>query len=263
MTRTARSVLFLAAAAVFAAAFTAACTGLPDFGTRHHPYGARAVRAALDHRTANVVSAVNFDQRALDTLGEESILFGAVLGAVVLLRQARDEDRARPEPGRVLPSTLLLGAGLLPVTVLVGAYIVAHGQLSPGGGFQGGVVLATGLHVAYVAADYRVLRRVRPLAVFSALDAVGAGAFTALGLAGLIAGAAYLQNVVPLGTFGTLSSAGLVPLVNAAVGVEVASGVIVLLAQFLDQAVEIASPDEGSADATPSRGADSDGGDGR
>ncbi|WP_328917253.1 MULTISPECIES: MnhB domain-containing protein [unclassified Streptomyces] len=248
MSRRVRTALFLAAACVFAVAFTAACTGLPHFGTTRHPYGARAVQAALRHRTANVVSAINFDQRAMDTLGEESILFGAVLGAVVLLRRARDENRAVPERGRVLPSTLLLGAGLLPVTALVGFYIVAHGQLSPGGGFQGGIVLATGLHLAYVAADYRVLRRVRPLAVFAALDAVGAGAFTALGLAGLVAGGAYLKNVLPLGTFNQLSSAGLVPLVNAAVGVEVASGVIVLLAQFLDQAVEITSPDGPAAD---------------
>ncbi|WP_052397505.1 MnhB domain-containing protein [Streptomyces sp. NRRL F-5123] len=239
MNRRARGVAFLAAAAVFAVFFTLACTGLPHFGTADHPYGTRAVAAAVRQHTANVISSVNFDQRALDTLGEESILFGAVLGSVVLLRRARDEDRAEPAPRPVLPSTLLLGAGLLPVTVLVGGYVVAHGQLSPGGGFQGGVLLATGLHLAYVAADYRVLRRVRPLAVFAALDAIGAGAFTALGFAGLIAGGAFLENVLPLGTFNQLASGGLVPLVNAAVGVEVASGVIVLVAQFLDQAVEI------------------------
>ncbi|MFC4031921.1 MnhB domain-containing protein [Streptomyces polygonati] len=255
MTRRVRTIVFLLAAAAFAVVFAIACTDLPRFGTHHHPYGDRAVAASLQHRTANVISAINFDQRALDTLGEESILFGAVLGGVSLLRRMRAENRGTPEPSRVLPSTLLLGAGLLPVTVLVGAYIVAHGQLSPGGGFQGGVVLATGLHLAYVAADYRVLRRLRPLAVFAALDAVGAGAFGALGLAGLVAGAAYLQNVLPLGTFNTLSSAGLVPLVNAAVGLEVASGVIVLIAQFLDQAVEIASPDDDGSAADQESGA--------
>ncbi|CAG7646058.1 MnhB domain-containing protein [Actinacidiphila bryophytorum] len=242
MSRRVRGTVFLLAAAVFAVFFALTCTQLPHFGTADHPYGARAVAAAVRQHTANAVSSVNFDQRALDTLGEESILFGAVLGAVVLLRRARDEDRAEPAPRPVLPSTLLLGAGLLPVTVLVGGYVVAHGQLSPGGGFQGGVMLATGLHLAYVAADYRVLRRVRPLAVFAALDAVGAGAFTLLGFAGLIAGGAFLENVLPLGTFNQLASGGLVPLVNAAVGVEVASGVIVLVAQFLDQAVEIDEP---------------------
>lgn len=231
--------LFAAAAVVIAVAFTAACTGLPDFGTDVHPYGDRAVAAAIRQHTANTVSSVNFDLRAFDTLGEESVLFGAVLGATLLLRLARDEHRDRPEPERVLPATRLFGATLLPVTLLTGGYLVAHGQLSPGGGFQGGVVLATGLHLAYVAADYLVLRQVRPLAVLDATDAVAAGAFTALGLAGLLVSTAFLANFLPLGTFNQLSSGGLVPVVNAAVGIEVASGVIVLLAQFLDQAVEI------------------------
>lgn len=102
-----------------------------------------------------------------------------------------------------------------------------------------------GLHLAYLAAHYKVLRRVRPLALIEALDAVSVGAFTALGFAGLIAGAAHLQNVLPLGTFNQLSSGGLVPLLNAAVGLEVGSGVIVLLARLLDQAVEIAPRPDG------------------
>ncbi|MFB7504183.1 MnhB domain-containing protein [Streptomyces broussonetiae] len=239
MSRSARIRLFWAAAVVFAVVYGFACTGLPHFGTAVHPYATRAVAASLRQRTANVVSSVNFDQRALDTLGEESILFASVLGTIVLLRHARDERVGRPRAGRVLPSTRLLGLVMVPLTLLTGVYIVAHGQLSPGGGFQGGVILATGLHMAYVAADYRVLKRIRPLAVLDASDAFGAGAFAALGLAGLIAGGAYLQNVLPLGTFGQLSSGGLVPLLNAAVGVEVGSGVIVLLASFLDQAVEV------------------------
>lgn len=71
---------------------------LPRFGGAVHPYGERAVRAALSRHTANVISSVNFDQRAFDTLGEESILFGAVLGTVVLLRQTRGERQHRPEP---------------------------------------------------------------------------------------------------------------------------------------------------------------------
>ncbi|MFD8480419.1 MnhB domain-containing protein [Kitasatospora sp. NPDC059673] len=240
-----RLALFAPAAAGLAAAFTAAALRLPVFGGDQHPYGTRAVAAALAHRTANAVSSVNFDQRAFDTLGEESILFASVLDATLLLRLARDEHHRRPEPARVLPSTRLLGAGLLPFTLLTGVYLVAHGALSPGGGFQGGVVLATGLHLAYVAADYRALRRLRPLAVLDVADAVAAGSFAALGLVGLAAGGAYLQNVLPWGTFNTLASSGLVAVVNAVVGVEVACGVVVLLAHFLEQAVETAERSEG------------------
>ncbi|MER6049156.1 MnhB domain-containing protein [Streptomyces sp. NPDC001793] len=247
MSRTARLWLFGAAAVVIAACFAAACSGLPSFGTTTHPYGERAVAAALRQRTANAVSSVNFDLRAFDTLGEESILFASVLGATMLLRLARDERKNVPGPERVLPSTRLFGALLLPVTLLVGVYIVAHGQLSPGGGFQGGVVLATGLHLAYVAADYLVLKRVRPLEVLDIADALAAGAFTALGVAGLIVSGAFLHNFLPLGTFNQLSSGGLVPVINAAVGIEVGSGVIVLLAGFLDQAVEISEAGRGPA----------------
>ncbi|MFJ7280179.1 MnhB domain-containing protein [Kitasatospora sp. NPDC098663] len=244
MTARARLIMFLVAAAVIAAFFAAACTRLPAFGTPDHPYGDRAVAAALAHRTANVISSVNFDIRAFDTLGEESILFGTVLGATLLLRRARDERHRRAAAERVMPTTRLFGALLLPVTLVVGVYIVAHGQLSPGGGFQGGVVLATALHLAYVAADYRALKHLRPLAVLDVADSLAAASFTLVGLAGLIAGGAFLKNVLPLGTFNEITSGGTVPVLNAAVGVEVASGLIALLAHFLDQAVELTDPDE-------------------
>jgi multicomponent Na+:H+ antiporter subunit B len=252
----ARLLLCLAAVAVIAVFFAVACTEMPAAGGDHHPYGDRAVAAALAHRTANTVSAVNFDLRAFDTLGEESILFGTVLGATLLLRLARDERR-RPAPSEhVLPSTRLLGTALLPVALVVGVYVVAHGQLSPGGGFQGGVILATALHLGYIAADYRVLEKVRPLAVLDVADAIAAGAFVALGIAGLAAGGAFLKNTLPLGTFNQITSGGTVPLLNAAVGVEVGSGLIVLLAHFLDQAVEISAGD--GADRPPRPHPDAD-----
>ncbi|MGW2374220.1 MnhB domain-containing protein [Kitasatospora sp. NPDC001683] len=239
MSRTTRLGLFLTAATILAAALITAATELPGFGGSRHPYGERAVAAGLARRTANIVTSVNFDQRAFDTLGEESILFGSVLGAGMLLRLARDERKRRAAAEPVLPTTRLFGTTLLPVTLLVGGYLVAHGQLSPGGGFQGGVAVATALHLAYVAADYLVLKRVRPLAVLDVADAIAAGSYAALGLIGLAQGAGYLANTLPLGTFNQLSSSGLVAVINAAVGVEVASGVVVLLAHFLDQAVEI------------------------
>lgn len=237
-----RLLVFLPAAAVLAVFLTLAAVRLPPFGTGVHPYGDRAVAAALARRTANVVSSVNFDLRAIDTLAEESILFAAVLGSTLLLRLARDEHQGRPRSERALPSTVLFGTLLLPVALVVGGYVVAHGQLSPGGGFQGGVVLATALHLAYLAADYRVLERVRPLAALDVADALAAMSFTLMGLAGLVAGGAFLENVLPLGTFNEITSGGFVPLFNAAVGVEVGSGVIVLLAHFLDQAVEVTEP---------------------
>ncbi|MER7986753.1 MnhB domain-containing protein [Streptomyces noursei] len=239
MSRRVRRWVFLLGGLGVAALFVAAGHGLPRFGGAWHPYGDRAVRAALARHTANTIASVNFDQRAFDTLGEESILFGAVLGTVVLLRQTRDEDRLPPQPARVSPPVRRYALLALPVTLLIGLYVIAHGQLSPGGGFQGGIVVATALHLLYIAVDYRALERIRPVGLYEVADAAGEAAYVLVGAAALLTGAAFLTNVLPLGTFNTLSSGGTVPLLNAAIGVEVACGVVVLLARFLDQAVEI------------------------
>lgn len=217
-----------------------AILGLPHFGSSYHPYRTLAVRAAVHQATANVVSSINFDQRGLDTLGEESILLGSVLAASALLRPSKQErERGIATAGRVLDATRLVGYLLLPVTLIVGVDVVAHGHLTPGGGFQGGVVLATGLHLLYVSGTYQALERARPLEIFRITDAVGAAAFAGLGIATLLAAGVFLGNVLGVGRFNSLLSAGTVPLLNGAVGLEVASGVIVLLAKFLAQALTV------------------------
>ena len=239
MSRRVRLWLVLAGGAGLAAVLVAACLKLPSFGGDRHPYGDRAVRASLARRTANTISSVNFDQRAFDTLGEMTILFGAVLGCVVLLRQTRDEHRAEPAPAEVARPVRRYAFLVLPVALVTGIYVVAHGQLSPGGGFQGGVVAATALHLLYLGADYTALERIRPVGAYEVGDALAASAYVVTGLAALIGSGAFLANTLPYGTFNTLSSGGTVPLLNAAIGMEVASAVVVLLARFLDQAVEI------------------------
>jgi multicomponent Na+:H+ antiporter subunit B len=238
MTRGARFAVFAAGAAGVGALAVIAVFHLPSFGTSYHPYRDHAVAASVQHRSANVVSSVNFDQRGLDTLGEESILFASVIGAALLLRPADDETEVRPlSAGRVLESTRLLGYAMMPITLVIGLDVIAHGHLTPGGGFQGGVVLGTGIHLLYVAGSYRALERVRPVRVFEWSEALGAGAFACLGVAAVFVGGSFLSDIVPNGRFGNLFSAGTVPLLNAAVGVEVASGTAVLLAKFLDQAI--------------------------
>jgi multicomponent Na+:H+ antiporter subunit B len=238
MSRMTRQVVFLVAAGGFAALMVLAFLGMPHFGGRVHPYRDLAVPAAIARHTPNVVSSVNFDQRGIDTLGEETILLGSVIGAAALLRPSKKDRQVRVvDGGRVLQATRFGGYVMVPVTLLLGADVVIHGHLTPGGGFQGGVVLATGLHLQYVCGDYRALQRLRPLEWCQIGETLGAAAFAGIGLAGLAASGAFLKNVVPLGMFEQLVSAGTVPLLNIAVGVEVACGVIVLLASYFRQAL--------------------------
>lgn len=238
MSRPTRLALFAASAVCMAGMFLAAFLSMPHFGSAHHPYRDLAVPAAVHHLTANVVSSVNFDQRGFDTLGEESILLASVMGATVLLRPAKEErERQVDNSGRTLEATKFLSYVMLPVTLIIGFNVVTYGHLTPGGGFQGGVVLGTGLHLMYVGGSYPALERIRPTEAFEWGEALGAAAFAALGIAGVLAAGAFLANIFNGGSFGDLLSAGTVPVLNGAVGVEVASGVMVLLAAFLNQEI--------------------------
>lgn len=117
---------------------------------------------------------------------------------------------------------------------------MVHGHLTPGGGFQGGVVLATGLHVPYVTGSFRALDRLRPVPALEIGESLAAAAFAAaLGIAGLITAGSMFANMLPTGIRGQLLSSGTVPLLNIAVGIEVACGVTVLLAQFLAQEITV------------------------
>ena len=245
MTRRARLVLFLVGAGGVAALFLLAVLGMPEFGAAHHVYRDLAVHAAVLHRTANVVSSVNFDQRATDTFGEETILITSVVAAAVLLRPAEGETERRiPKTGRNLPGTRLLGYVLMPIMLVIGFDLVLHGHVTPGGGFQGGIVLATGLHLLYVAGSYPALDRLRPIAAFDVADSLGAATFAAVGLAGVAFAGSFATNIMPWGTFGQLFSAGTVPVLNVAVGLEVFGGMVVLLAKFLEQDITVAGTGE-------------------
>ena len=75
--------------------------GLPDFGDYRGAYGEILDRVAVPERsTTDVVTAVNFDYRAFDTLGEEFILFAAVIGVASILRTLRGERVRRRRAGR-------------------------------------------------------------------------------------------------------------------------------------------------------------------
>jgi multicomponent Na+:H+ antiporter subunit B len=245
VSRTARWWVLLVGLAGVAVLLALAFVSMPPFGTSQHPYRDAAVAAAVAHATANVVAAVNFDQRALDTLGEETILFGSVVAVAALLRPSSEEHVQHPSGGRgPMEGTRVVGYLMLPLTLVVGIDVVLHGQSTPGGGFQGGVVLATGLHLLYVAGQYRSLERLRPLPLFEYTEAAGTAAFAVIGLVTLATSGAVLANALPYGTFGQLLSAGTVPLLNVAVGIAVGSGAVVLLAQFLQQLVLVTGDDD-------------------
>jgi multicomponent Na+:H+ antiporter subunit B len=244
-----RSLLFLPSAAGLLALLLAGLNGLPAFGHYPGPYGfvLNGVGVTQRHAT-DLVAAINFDYRAFDTLGEEFILFAAVMGIMLLLREMRGERRApssRAADDHVFggASDALRGFALAFIATLIvfGGYIVAHGHLTPGGGFQGGVVLAAGAFIVFLAGEYVAMERMAPHRLVEVGEAVGAAAYGLIGLGGLIFGTVFFENFLDLGKPGDLLSAGTIPLSNIAVGIEVTGAFLLMWSEFLDQAIAIRS----------------------
>jgi len=170
--------------------------------------------------SANLVTSVVVNYRGFDTLGEVTVLFLAATGVGALLSFIRKDDEK--EPGKKIEPSFILnrGAGLvLPLILLFGVYIFLHGHLSPGGGFQGGVIIASGMLLYYIAnPGKRGAHR-----AFSILESSAGLAFIGLGIVGLMgASKIFLANDhADIGEVGMLLSAGMLPLIYISIGLKV------------------------------------------
>lgn len=177
-------------------------------------------RAPAESGSANVVTAVVVQFRGLDTLGEVTVLFVSALGVAILAAALRDNafrEMFADDGGFILQTGSRV---LLPFILLVGVAIVLHGHLTPGGGFPGGVIIATAVLVVLFTGGAGQM----PHRLLSILEGGAGLAFVGLGITGLSAPArSFLANTLPLGEFGTLFSAGLIPVIYAVIAIKVAS----------------------------------------
>ncbi len=216
---------------------------LPRTGDYQGPYGDRINAGVVAERhTQDAVTAVNFDYRGFDTLGEEFILFVSVLGTVLLMRQADEKNQGvRPDHSierKVSPVSEAVSTWTLGMTgpiVLFGFYLVTHGQLSPGGGFQGGVVLATAPLLIYLGKGFSRFKNIARIKYLEITESLGVLIFLLTGLAGIAWGKSFLQNILPLGITGDVFSSGSIFVINIATGLEVAAGFVLLLRAFLQE----------------------------
>ncbi len=243
-----RAIFFLSAATLFGL-LVWGLYNMPPFGHYRGPYGdVIASLVVYERHATNAVSAVTFDYRGFDTLIEESILFVSVVGGVVLLRRWREEEiREKSEEDdrgadtdvqHTSDAIRLVTLAIAGPTILWGLYTILHGHLTPGGGFQGGVILATVPLLVYLAEDFRTFKRITSPTLIELAEAAGILGFVALGMAGYLLTGAFMRNVFPLGQTGNVNSAGFLPLLNLVTSVAVAAGLVLLLHMFLEQTLE-------------------------
>jgi multicomponent Na+:H+ antiporter subunit B len=239
MNRGVRIGVFAVAAAVLAVLLFWSVADLPGFGHYQGAYGNQLNREVVPERhTTNVVAAIVFDYRGVDTLGEEFILLTAVVGVVLLLREGRETEREEEEKVDVhdeveSDAIRLVGVAMIVPAFVLGLWLVAFGYVTPGGGFQGGVVLAGAIFLAYVAGSYRRFHEVAPGAAIDAFEGIGGAGYALIGVAGLIVMGAYLQNFLGPGITGTLYSGGSISFLNWASATEVSAAMLLLFSEFL------------------------------
>jgi multicomponent Na+:H+ antiporter subunit B len=85
---------------------------------------------------------------------------------------------------------------LIPFIVLFALYVVAHGKVSPGGAFQGGVLLGAAVILYGLVWGLDAARRRVPLAAVRLCLALGVLVYGGVGIAGLVLGAPFLDYAV-------------------------------------------------------------------
>jgi multicomponent Na+:H+ antiporter subunit B len=123
---------------------------------------------------------------------------------------------------------------LFPLLMTIGFYIIFHGHLTPGGGFQGGVILAAAFFLPLLARPGARLHH----GMLSLIEGFAGASFILVGLASLVAGEAFLQPLLIQDSLGQLLSAGTLPLLYLAVGLKVGAELAGLLSHLTQTEAE-------------------------
>ena len=177
-----------------------------------------AENGAAEVGAANLETAVVVTYRGFDTLGEVTILFLAAAIVGFFLKVYHRDDKRESALRKTSEILVTASTLLVPTIFMLGVYIFINGHLTPGGGFQGGAVIATGM-VMMILAKPDVKFNHKLIAFVESISGVG---FVIIGVLGVALAAGFLDNhILPLGKFGTLLSAGVIPIIYILIGLKV------------------------------------------
>jgi len=216
-----RRIISLIILAVIAVGFILTFSQIP-FGKDKIDVANYYIKKGIEETGAvNIVTSVVLNYRGFDTLGEVTVLFIAAVGlGVVLFVEKKVQKNVSNDKDKSKRASLILRTGshlLFPLILLFGAYVFVHGHLTPGGGFQGGAVIASGFLLMYLAFPRQSIDKKS----FSVVESLGGLIFVGIGLLGLVFSGYFLTNFLPKGIPNTVFSAGIIPIIYIAVGLKI------------------------------------------
>jgi multicomponent Na+:H+ antiporter subunit B len=131
----------------------------------------------------------------------------------------------------IVKKTTQLIAGMI---FIYGIYVIVHGHLTPGGGFAGGVILAGSLVLVTLAYGGEFFRLVREEMGTTIVESIATISVILIAMGGFLFGAKiFFNNFLPKGEVGQLVSAGVLPLYNIFVGMEVAASIFIIFLSLI------------------------------
>jgi len=179
-----------------------AAADLPDWGDPHSRPNSylspHYIRHALsDTAVPNIVTAVLADYRSYDTLFETAVVFTAGIAILTILGSLKGNERTGKAIGTiVLEADLIVTTAcrlIVPPLQLFGLYVVAHGHHSPGGGFQGGVILGASLILLSLSYDLRTAQQRLTAKAGITLAAIGVLLYAGIGSVCMVLGSNFLD----------------------------------------------------------------------
>ena len=117
---------------------------------------------------------------------------------------------------------------LFPFILLYGCYLISHGHLSPGGGFQGGVIFGSAIILLGLVEGVKLTEKRFKEDFLSLTKNIGMLIFILMGFAGILLGYFFLSDFLPRGEVGTVPSAGFILFLNLTIGFMVGTGIAVI-----------------------------------
>jgi len=216
--------------------------GDPTAAIHHHVAPYYLEKSGQEIGLPNVVTSVLASYRGYDTLGEVFVIFTAAIGVLLII--------GRPQFGRRRSHRMLVGelhesmrtnvilrVGsklLIPVILLFALYVQWHGDFGPGGGFQAGVIFASGFILYALIFDIDTARTIIPARTTRLFLVFGVLLYTGVGVAGLFLGGNFLDYSVLAANPVSGQHLGIL-LVEFGVGLTVAAAMISIFFTFAHQ----------------------------
>jgi multicomponent Na+:H+ antiporter subunit B len=185
-----------------------------------------------DTGSRNLVTAIYLDYRLFDSLFEASILLIAVSGVMWVSEHKTKEKNANfMIDKQKTPELFITFSRLLyPIMLLFGMYVVINGHISPGGGFQGGAIIATAILILYYIDISKTIEVNMILTIEKFLFIV----LFSLSFVSFLTRGVFFTNFFPLSTSTEIKAIYLY-ILNIIIGAKVSLGLIAIFTAFLKE----------------------------